>query len=331
MRRFECPGCGARLYFENSRCLECGTEIGFSPARLAMVALREGRPCGHRSGPALCNWMLDDDAAGPLCASCVLTRTLPDLSAPGAPERYRIVEQDKRRLCFTLLRAGLGETMRDLRFDVLADPVAVAGGVPSVSTGHLDGLVTLSLAEADPGYRERTRMQLAESYRTVLGHLRHESGHFFFPRLVAADADRLARFRALFGDEREDYGAALQAHHAGERRGDPAAYVSAYAAAHPHEDWAETWAHLLHILDTLESARSLGLDAGDGPIDDPWSCRDMATLLAQFAPVVEVLNELNRSLGHADAWPFAPGPGVIEKLAFAHGVLPVVQGRGVRP
>ncbi|MEE4300334.1 MAG: putative zinc-binding metallopeptidase [Pseudomonadales bacterium] len=326
MRRFECPCCGARLYFENSRCLECDTDVGFSPERLAMLALREGRACAQRTGAALCNWMLEDAAPGPLCASCALTRTLPDLSAPGAAERYRVVEQDKRRLCFTLLRAGLGEAMRELRFDVLADPVAVAGGMPSVSTGHLDGLVTLSLAEADPGYRERMRMQLAESYRTVLGHLRHESGHFFFPRLVAAHGDRLARFRALFGDEREDYEAALQAHHAGVHRGDPSAHVSDYASAHPHEDWAETWAHLLHILDTLESARSLGLDAGDGPIDDPWDCPDIKRLLAQFAPVVEALNELNRALGHADAYPFAPGPGAIDKLAFAHGVLPVVSG-----
>lgn len=326
MRRFECPACGARLYFENSRCLECATEVGFSPVRLAMVALGEGRPCAHRSGAALCNWMLDAAAAGPLCASCALTRTLPDLSAPGAPERYRIVEQDKRRLCFTLLRAGLGEAMRDLRFDVLADPVAVADGVPSVSMGHLDGVVTLSLAEADPGYRERTRTELAEPYRTVLGHLRHESGHFFFPRLVAADPERLARFRTLFGDEREDYAAALRAHHAGARRFDPAAHVSTYAAAHPHEDWAETWAHLLHILDTLESARDLGLRSGEGAIDDPWQCRDPERLLAQFAPVVEVLNELNRSLGHADAYPFAPGPGAVQKLAFAHGVLPAAGG-----
>lgn len=326
MQRFECPHCGARLYFENSRCLECGTEVGFSPERLAMVDRTAGQTCAQREGAALCNWMVDDGAAGPLCASCALTRTLPDLSSPGTAERYRIVEQDKRRLCFTLLRAGLGEALRALRFDVLADPMAVAGGMPSVSMGHLDGVVTLSLAEADPGYRERTRAQLDEPYRTVLGHLRHESGHFFFPRLIASDAGRLARFRALFGDEREDYGAALRAHQAGARAHDPAAHVSPYASAHPHEDWAETWAHLLHLLDTLESAHSLGLDAGAGPPDDPFTSRDLDALLAQFAAVVEIVNELNRALGHAAAYPFAPGAGAIEKLAFAHGVLPSVGG-----
>ena len=287
-----------------------------------MAPLAERRSCAHRSGAALCNWLLGADAPGELCASCALTRTLPDLSGPDAADRYRRVEQDKRRLCFTLLQAGLGETMSAMRFDVLADPQAVAGGAPAVSMGHADGLITLSLAEADPGYRERTRTDLDESYRTVLGHLRHESGHFFFTHLVAVDAARLARFRDLFGDERADYAAALEAHHAGRSRFDPARHVSRYAAAHPHEDWAETWAHLLHLLDTLETARGLRLDAGEGIVDDPWSALDLTALLPQFARVVAVLNELNRSLGHADAYPFAPGPGAVEKLAFAHGLLP---------
>lgn len=287
-----------------------------------MAALGPRRSCAQRSGPALCNWLLTDCDAGTLCMSCALTRTLPDLSAAGAAERFRRVEQDKRRLCFTLLQAGLEAPTRGMRFDVLADPQAVAGGPPAVAMGHLDGVITLSLAEADPGYRERARTDLDESYRTMLGHLRHESGHYFFACLVATDPKRLARFRGLFGDERADYGAALQVHAQGRSAFDPQRHVSRYAAAHPHEDWAETWAHLLHVLDTLETARSLHLDVGQGPIGDPWANGDVRALLRQSGQVVRVLNELNRSLGHADAYPFAPGPGVVDKLAFAHAALP---------
>jgi hypothetical protein len=323
MQRFTCPRCRAQLFFENSRCLECGTEVGFCPEMRAMAALAERRPCAQRRGAAVCNWLRVEADAGELCTSCALTRTLPDLSAPDAPERFRRVEQEKRRLCFTLLQAGLGRTMRAMRFDLLADPQAVAGGAPAVSMGHAGGIVTISLAEADPGYRERTRTALEEPYRTVLGHLRHESGHFFFAHLVAGAPDRLARFRTLFGDERADYGAALAAHHAGRSVFDPARHVSPYAAAHPHEDWAETWAHLLHVLDTLDTARGLGLDVGAGPVPDPWAAPTLAPLLEAFGRLVAVLNDLNRSLGHADAYPFAPGPGVVEKLAFAHGLLPV--------
>lgn len=321
MQRFHCPQCRARLFFPNSRCLECGTEVGFCPERLAMVAVAHRRTCAQRSGPALCNWLLGERDPGPLCTSCALTRTIPDLSGPGAAQRFQRVEQDKRRLCFTLLRAGLGGAMRGMCFDVLADPGAVAGAGPAVTMGHLDGVITLSLAEADPGYRERTRTELDESYRTVLGHLRHESGHFMFPVLVASDPARLHRFRALFGDERANYAAALQAHQAGRSAFRASSHVSRYAAAHPHEDWAETWAHLLHVLDTLESARSLGLDVGDGPLDDPFRAQDLRPLLNRFGHLVEVLNELNRSLGHADAYPFSPGPGAVDKLVFAHGAL----------
>jgi hypothetical protein len=31
-------------------------------------------------------------------------------------------------------------------------------------------------------------------------------------------------------------------------------FISKYATSHPWEDWAETWAHYLHIMDMLETA-----------------------------------------------------------------------------
>jgi len=321
MHRLSCPTCGTRLFFENSRCLGCSTQVGFCPDALAMHAIEQRRVCGHRTGPVACNWLLGQNDAGPLCLSCVLTRTAPDLSATGAAERWRLLEQDKRRLCYALLRADIRHHVREMVFDVLSDPQALAGGPPAVVMGHLRGVITLNLAEADPGYRERTRSAMEEDYRTVLGHIRHESGHFVFPRLVAADAEHLARFRALFGDERADYGEAMEAHHRGQTVRDPEHHVSYYAASHPHEDWAETWAHLLHVLDTLETARAMGLDTDPNLLADPYAEMDMGLLQRQFARVVRLLNELNRSLGLVDAYPFVLRAGVVTKLAFVSEML----------
>lgn len=329
MRRLECPNCGQRVFFENFRCLACGGEFGFDPVELRMALLGPSRiACSQREGPASCNWLLAAGEPGPLCRSCRLTRTLPDLSAPGAAERLRVIEQDKRRLLHGLIRLGLEPLSGDMRFDILADPQAMAGGPPSIPMGHQNDLITLNLAEADPGYRERTRTELDESYRTVLGHLRHESGHYFWSRLIGADRGRLTRFRERFGDERGDYGAALARHYARSGTGfDQERFVSAYAGSHPLEDWAESWAHLLHVLDTLESARSMHLldDATGQRMPDPYAEPDMQVLLQRFRRLTLLLNELNRALGLADAYPFAFGDGVVAKLAFIHDIVQVRQ------
>jgi hypothetical protein len=92
----------------------------------------------------------------------------------------------------------------------------------------------------------------------LLGHFRHEVGHYFWDRLVATDPHQLEEFRVLFGDDRQDYGEALKRHY---DEGAPAnwqdTYISMYATMHPWEDFAETWAHYLHIVDTLETAGAL--------------------------------------------------------------------------
>jgi hypothetical protein len=131
-----------------------------------------------------------------------------------------------------------------------------------VAAGHADGVVTLDLAEGDDGHREALRVQLAEPYRTLLGHLRHETGHWYWDVLVAADPEP---FRAMFGDERADYGAALERHYSSAPPvGWENSYVSTYATAHPWEDWAESFAHYLHIRDTLQTAAAFGLVDGQG-------------------------------------------------------------------
>ena len=96
-----------------------------------------------------------------------------------------------------------------------------------------------------------------EPYRTLLGHFRHETGHFTWNKLVR-DGGRLGGFRAVFGDEREDYAAALQAQlRAGATARTGSSPLSAPTpASHPWEDFAECFAHYLHIVDTLETARS---------------------------------------------------------------------------
>ncbi|MEE4362235.1 MAG: putative zinc-binding metallopeptidase [Pseudomonadales bacterium] len=328
MRRLECPRCRNRLFFENSRCLECGAEVAIDPVALDVVVLEAGpgRACANRTGAqgCACNWLAPADGTRTLCVACMLTRTRPDLSPPGAAARWASVEQDKRRLLYGLIRLGLDPTgaqgAAPMRFDLLSDPAARAGAEPSVQIGHAEGIVTLNLEEADPAYRERTRSAMDEPYRTVLGHLRHESGHFFWPRLIARDPSRLAAYRELFGDERADYGAALRRHH---EAGPPADwhqhYISAYASSHPWEDWAETFAHLLHLLDTLESAAALAVI---GPAEDPYEESDGARLVERFAPVGAAINELNRAMGFADAYPFVSLAPATAKLAF---ILDIVQ------
>ena len=79
-------------------------------------------------------------------------------------------------------------------------------------TGHENGIITIALAEADGFERERRRLEMGEPYCTLLGHFRHEVGHHFWDLLVR-DGGQLQACRALFGDDSEDYQAALQRHY----------------------------------------------------------------------------------------------------------------------
>jgi hypothetical protein len=328
MRAFTCDRCGQLVFFENSVCLRCSAALGFAPSRLDLVAVDSpsaagARPCAN-SVVGECNWLVEADEPGPLCRSCALTRTRPNDSDSGALAAFARAEAAKRRLLFQLLDLRL-PILENLAFDLLSSQL------DAVVTGHDDGLITIDLAESDDARREQRRAELGEAYRTVLGHFRHEIGHYYWPILIE-QPDELERWRSLFGDERLDYDTALQRHY---EEGPPAdwgeRYVSAYAAMHPWEDWAETFAHYLHIRDTLQTAAAFGLvvagpvasddeslSAVPGEEGDGGAGRSFEALIGDWLPLTYALNAVNRSMGRGDLYPFTLAPTVIDKLAFVH-------------
>jgi hypothetical protein len=352
MRLFRCQVCSQVLHFENTRCEGCGSDLGFLPGSATLSALeRDGRawralaqPEGRfrycaNAGQDACNWLIPARSSESLCRSCRHNRVIPDLGVPENLVPWKRWEVAKHRLTYTLLRLGLPLPDRaqdpkgGLAYDILADPT---DGSPHVLTGHDEGLITLALAEADDAERERRRTQMGEPYRTLLGHVRHESGHFYWNRLVR-DGGRLEEFRAVFGDERQDYGEALQRHHA---NGPPAdwqtAFVSAYATAHPWEDFAESWAHWLHMVDTLEMASSLEFSVNpiadqsgvlETQIDfDPYAAPDITALIDAWVPLTHAVNSLNRCMGAPDLYPFVLPAPAIAKLGFIHALVRGVKG-----
>jgi hypothetical protein len=357
MKTFRCDHCGHPLFFENVQCLQCGSALAFLPDRLALCAIepvpgQEGqglwqrnksyrrdhanhhyRLCRNHTQYQACNFAVPAHDPNPLCVSCRQTRVLPDLSMPDNQERWYRIEVAKRRLFYTLAKLGLASPdppagQRDGPvFEFLAD---LPG--QQVLTGHCAGVITLNIAEADDAERVRRRVALHEPYRTLLGHLRHESGHFYWDSLIK-DAGRLDACREKFGDERADYAQALNAYYAagGAPAGWQRDHVSAYATAHPWEDWAETWAHYLHMVDLLETASSYntrlvvpGNNAEDAEeVTSPFERQapDFDQLVAQWVPLTLLLNSLNRSLGQDDAYPFALTTQALDKLRFVHNVI----------
>jgi hypothetical protein len=352
MRTFHCDVCGHPLFFENVRCLRCGSDLAFLPDQLALCAIepasndlwrprkRHGRPsdaplyrlCINHTEHQACNFAVPVADPNPLCVSCRLTRIVPDLSIPENHERWYRIEVAKRRLFYTLAQLALvsvnppGGERDGPGFEFLAD---LPG--QQVFTGHAEGVITLNIAEADDEERLRRRMALDEPYRTLLGHLRHESGHYYWDRLIR-DGKRQAEFRAVFGDETQDYREALDRYYAAgdAAPGWQARYVSAYATSHPWEDWAETWAHYLHMVDLLETASSyntrLAVPGSQQPIEEvsnPFErgLVDFGELVAQWIPLTLLVNSLNRSLGQDDAYPFALTTHSLEKLRFVHDTI----------
>ncbi len=347
MKAFHCDSCGQRVFFENVVCVRCGHVLAFLPDQLDVGALepandelwhsteakRSYRLCVNYARAQVCNWAVPADDPEPLCQSCRLTRVIPDLSLPANHEAWRRLEAAKRRLLYSLLNLELPLKTRQedpdtgLAFEFLGD--AVTNEKP-VLTGHDSGVITINVAEADDAEREKRRLLLHEPYRTLLGHLRHESGHYYWD-LILQNSERIAQFRELFGDEQADYGEALQRHYdQGVQPDWQERFISAYASMHPWEDWAETWAHYLHMVDALETAAANGISfavdnshavspadvAGRKILDTPFD-----TLLDHWLPLAFALNDLSRSLGLPDGYPFVLSPPAIAKLRFTHELV----------
>ena len=351
MRVFHCDHCQQLVFFENSHCVNCGHTLAFL-SDLQVVGSLEGGQNGVWRSPlsgadsggyrlctnyaqAICNWAIPVTSSDSLCLSCQLTRVIPNLSRPGYKEAWYKLEVAKRRLLYNLLRLGcpveskLKAPETGLAFEFLSDDDQP--GAAPVLTGHASGVITLNITEADDVERERRRTLLHEPYRTILGHFRHESGHYYWDRLVK-NTPRLQEFRALFGDESPDYTQALQNYY---NQGPPVdwqqRYVTAYASSHPWEDWAETWAHYLHMVDTLETAATCGLSMMPKRPNEP--VLEAHSLLARldrvpfqqlidnWFPLTYLLNNLNRGLGLPDAYPFVLSNQVIAKLSFIHRVI----------
>jgi hypothetical protein len=354
MKTFYCDHCGSLVFFENVQCMTCGHALGFLPEVLdlsALVATPENswralaaeaaeknfRSCENGQTHQICNWLVSVEEKDPFCVACRLNHTIPDLTIVGNRERWFKMEKAKRRLIYTLLSLKLplhgqpAENRPPLSFNFLAD---IPGG-PSILTGHENGLITLNIAEADDAERERRRVNLHEPYRTLLGHFRHEVAHYYWDQLIA-NTPRQPRFRELFGDETQDYATALQNYY---QQGSPADWqnrtVSAYASSHPWEDWAETWAHYLHIVDTIETAASFGMSlhpkhpAAKMMTADPKKVAatdaGFERMLENWLPLTYALNSLNRGMGLPDLYPFVLSAPVVEKLRFIHATVQEVQ------
>lgn len=353
MKIFQCQKCHQTVFFENTHCESCQSELGFLAAEMRIITLKtdaqkliayadstqQFKYCQnfHEGG---CNWLLSADSGDKLCLACDLNKKIPDLGVERHRQEWIKIEIAKHRLVYELLLLGLPvvskrlDPLSGLAFNFLSDDLMETG--EQVMTGHMQGLITLNTEEANPVQREKMKAQMAEPYRTLIGHFRHEIGHHYWNVLISDNNRRLEAYRTLFGDERQDYQEALESHY---EAGPPATwrehFVSAYASCHPWEDWAETWAHYMHLISTLHTAQAYGLRLqpqvdGAAPQVPPMDLSlgynllaegDMNIILSDWLKLTLAVNSLNRSMGQPDLYPFVLAPRVREKLGFVHQLI----------
>jgi hypothetical protein len=345
MKLYTCSNCHSLIYFENNICLHCGYTLGFDSNSLSLVTLvTEGfnlfsniqqkqeifRFCKNAEY-GTCNWLIHDQKATDYCQACELNRVIPALTSEENLKRWKNIEIAKHRLVYSLLRLRLPVQKKTeneetgIAFDFLADTASK----DKVITGHDNGIITLNIEEADEAARTRHKLNLGERYRTLLGHFRHEIGHYYWEVLIKNSED-LGRYRAIFGNEESDYAEALEAYYKNGAATDWSEhFISPYATSHPWEDWAETWAHYLHLMDTLETAFSFGIRIQPDMIQDtkkiqasiqqdPYDMSDFKQIIKWWLPLTFAVNSLIRSMGHSDFYPFVISEPVVGKLEFIH-------------
>lgn len=353
MKLYSCDKCQSLLYFENTVCLNCKSALGFDAGRLSMLTLAPAnekefvditsnthawRYCDN-SVYAACNWIIPAAQTSGFCIACDLNRTIPSLDKVENLDRWRRIEIAKHRLVYSLLRLRLPVESKErgietgFAFDFMAD----TNPRKKVMTGHNSGIITLNIEEADEKQRVKHQLDLGEKYRTLLGHLRHETGHYYWELFFKNNQAGVLQFRKLFGDETAVYNKALEKYY---KNGAPAGwnnnFISPYATAHPWEDWAETWAHFLHMMDTLETAYSFGIAVNPRKASDdqqmqanmsrdPYGIGNFDDIVHMWLPLTFAVNSLNRSMGHQDFYPFIISAAVLEKLRFIHEQVKAVR------
>lgn len=339
MKRFFCQ-CRQEIFFNDLSCGVCGRDLVYDPVAKTMwsgevrsdfkfytkttasAEYMSFRVCQLRESVVKCNWVIgnNEPQSECQCVSCRTTHIIPDMGLDKNPRRWHLLERSKRRMLYNLLDlklfCGEGRLSDNLRFDFLEDRRSHPSiELELVLTGHNNGLITINAAEADESFLHTMKEQLGERYRTLLGHFRHEIAHYYWCLLIEKPGLQ-ARFREVFGDERQDYAQALEKHYqkmATKRW--TFRYITPYASSHPHEDWAETWAHYLHMVDTLETAVSYGLS-----VYEPKK-NDFDHWFKEWAQVSQIMNALNRSMGMADPYPFFLSPIVEGKMRFIDEIV----------
>ncbi|HSJ02506.1 MAG: putative zinc-binding metallopeptidase [Verrucomicrobium sp.] len=350
MKAFKCS-CSNTLFFENSHCLQCGLPVGYDMATSTMIPLTKDSPhqwCNNGIQHGVCNWVVPRSPTGSLCFACKFNHLIPNLSAQPGVSAWAKFERAKRRALYSLIQLDLPlqnraqDPISGLTFDFLVPTPQLP-----VLTGHLAGVITMNLEEASDSIRERNRELMREPYRTLLGHFRHELAHYYWYlwfEKAPVNPELLSAFRAVFGDETQNYAAALQRHYtSGPLSGWQLSYVSAYATTHPWEDWAETWAHYLHITDALETAREFGMLPATVTAEtsfDPATIKlplpfqagspcEFLDMIHRWSALSPALNEISSSLGQQNLYPFVHSTTTVTKLYFVHCMIHHEESRPV--
>jgi hypothetical protein len=350
MKLFQCSNCKNTVVFENQTCINCSYLLGYSSYYSKIVSLDGNLSkwqlseledktyvyCKNHQHN-VCNWLVDVSRGSEFCLACSLNRIIPDLLDKENLDKWKHIEIAKHRLVYQLLRfrlpvvSKMEDDQKGLCFDFL-DKEDVPEESKDIKTGHANGVITLLISEADPVVREQIKKQMAERYRTLLGHFRHEVGHYFWDVLIRDNPAVLSNFRNIFGNETISYGDALNNYYDNGPQGQwQQRYISKYASSHPWEDWAETWSHYLHLTDVLETAYNFGLKS-DPKITakknlkmnasfDPYKETSFKKLMDTGIPLLFALNSMNRSMGEDDPYPFIISEPVKNKLEFIHNLL----------